>query len=266
MVNVTQRDLRSAGFYHRINVTAPDVLLIDPATALTLTTVTTGGHITPDLYTVAYVAGIETMGVTNRSNLTDITVPVGTSTNLVSLAVPQLVGATHYELFFSTDANPLWIGVITETQRAAGALIGTYGVATSPSALAAPGEVTFDCIGTGMSIADPIFDWSNAFIIPIPDAVINCVGKSRADIYVQFEVDDLREKPYFIAVPFYKTQNTDNKFYCGPAIPVASPEMVGGSTTRQLGTFDISACTELIVTIGGISGHGAFANLWVELV
>jgi hypothetical protein len=117
-----------------------------------------------------------------------------------------------------------------------------------------------------MSIAHPIFDWSNAFVLPTPTNIIICTGKTRADIYVQFEVDDLREEPYFIAVPFYKTQAPDSKFYCGPAIPVASPDMVGGSVVRQLGTFDVSACSELLVTIGGISGYNAYADLWVELV
>ena len=271
MVNVTQKYIRSGGFAHRVNITAPDVLLIDPAVALTLTTNTTGGSLVAQPYTVAYVGRIDTMGVTNRSASTEITMPPGPATNTITLTLPQLTGCTHYELFCSdqTTSHPLspyWVGAITEAQRAAGAFIGTYGVVTSPSVLAPAGAVTFGCNGTGLSIADPIFDWSNAFVLPTPTARINCVGKTRADMYVQFEVDDLRQKPDLIAVPFYKTQANDSTFYGGPAVTVASSEMVGGALVQRVCTFDVSACVELLITVGRISGHNAYVNLWVELV
>jgi hypothetical protein len=268
MVNVTQKDLRSSGFFHRINVTSPDVVLIDPAVPITITSGATGGSLEGnETYFAAYVGGIAGMGVTNISQIDSIAIgTLATPTGTVTIDVPQLTNVDGYTIFFSKNANPHWVALVSEADRAAGAFIGTYGVVTSPSALAGPGQVTIGCLGTGLSCADPIFVWSNAFVLPTPDARILCAGKTRADVYVQFDVTDLREKPYFIAVPFYKTELADDKFYCGPAIPVASPEMVGGSVVRQLGTFDVSACAELLVTVGGIQGNGAWASMWVELV
>jgi hypothetical protein len=267
MVNVTQRDIRSVGFMHRSNVTSPDVILIDPNAAIVTSTATTGGYLTGNLsYYIAYTAGIAGMGVSNRSIIQEKIVPAGTNTNIITINIPQVTNAHHYQLFFSTDTSPLWVGFVNETQRAAGAFIGAYGVTTSPSVLAAPGQVAFGVVGTGLTISDPVFDWSNAFILPTPLTPIICTGKTRADVYVKFTVTDARTKPYFIAVPFYKTEAPDSFFYAGPAVAVSSPDMVGGSVVRQLGTFDVSACQELLITIGGISGQNARADLWVELV
>lgn len=270
MVNVTQRDVRSTGFMHRANVTDPDVILITPTIPIVIETQAVYGQLTPGAYNMGYVARIKGMGVTNRSSVNVITVPIGSLTNTVSMVIPQKVGATHYEAFFSPYVNsgdlPLWICSITEEQRVNGAFVTAPGVVSSPSIYAAPGRLVFNCIGTGISIGSSIFDWSNAFILPTPDNIIDCVGKTRADLYVLFELDDLRENPYFLAVPFYKTQAPDSKFYSGPTLEVNNYDMVGEAVVNECSSFDVSSCEELLIAVGGLQGKGATVDIWVELV
>ncbi len=57
-----------------------------------------------------------------------------TEDKTVDLTIPQVVGAEYYDIFFSVDANPLWVARITEAQRAAGCrvtAVGTVGATTA---------------------------------------------------------------------------------------------------------------------------------------
>jgi hypothetical protein len=118
--------VRSALIAHRVDVTAPDKLLT-PANAAGAD-VTTGGVLAASTAYKANVAASNAWGTTVSAVTQTInTAADGNPTHMIKLTLVQVVDADCYDIFMSTDANPLWVARITESERALGGQINVVG-------------------------------------------------------------------------------------------------------------------------------------------
>ena len=111
---------------HRNAITSADKL-VSPV-SLVLADVATQGVLEHTTKHYANVAAHNRFGNTPPATKVDITTAAdGNNTHGVRLTVPQVVGADGYDLFMSKDAQPKWVGRITESQRLTGGRIFNMG-------------------------------------------------------------------------------------------------------------------------------------------
>lgn len=132
---------QSAALNYRTAITAADV--VAPPGTVTCT-LQAGGGATAGVYNIKVVAGNALGRTTATTGNTAVTTA---STNLtVRAAFAQVTGATYYDIYCSIDADPKWVGRITEAQRASGILITAVGIT---GAGGAAGAVDVQVPGTG---------------------------------------------------------------------------------------------------------------------
>lgn len=149
---------------YRSAVVAADVLAAPTTSA---PSAVAGGSL-PDGTYHTRVVGINAYGRTVGS--TDRTVATSGSNNTVRMPITQLTGATAYDIYCSTDASPLWVGRITEAQRATGikiTAVGTTGAGGTANA------VDVEVAGTGLAVGTTAAV-STAYSVPA--SPVNCVG------------------------------------------------------------------------------------------
>lgn len=127
---------------YRTGVTSVDVI---SATGALTTGIHSGGGLADDTYKSKVVAG-NTFGRTTATAGTDRATSV--ANNSVKIAFVAVTGATYFDIYLSVDADPKWVGRITEAQRAAGCVITAVGTVTLTGGEA--GSVIVNVVGTGL--------------------------------------------------------------------------------------------------------------------
>lgn len=182
---------------YRTAVVAADVMAV-PGT-VTCTKLTGVGSLTAGVYNIKVVA-INAFG---RTTATAGNVAVTTeTTNLgVRAAFAQVTGATHYDIYCSTDSDPKFTGRITEAQRASGIIISTHNVT---SAGGAAGAVDIYPVGTGLQAATTAAQ-NAAYVIPA--SPVNCAGYSFVDFDLTYSRTGDDAAPSLTVAPaFYNSR------------------------------------------------------------
>jgi hypothetical protein len=127
---------------YRAAVIAADVIA---APAAVTTSKQAGGSVTAGVHKIKVVA-VTPYGRTTATAGANVTTE---TTNLtVRAAFAQVTTATAYDIYCSTDADPLWVGRVTEAQRASGIKITAVGI-TGAGGVA--GAVDIEAVGTGQA-------------------------------------------------------------------------------------------------------------------
>lgn len=257
--------VRSVGVLHRSAVVATDKCVV-PTLATKSTAATGGTLVNSTTYYVAVAPGTG-FGSAGASNvLSQATGADNPQTHSITLTIPQVVGAEHYDIFASVDAAPKWIARITEAQRAAGdCQIQTYATVTTGGGNAA-GTILIGTVGTGIQTTNAVFAANNAYVVPTPTAAIVCEGKSYVDLFIELTVTDLRSAPTLALMPLFKSGSTDSAYYCGSSITVPIMNGAIGQSKKMMYRLDILDITDLIIAVGTISGQGASLDIWAEAV
>jgi hypothetical protein len=111
----------------------------------------------------AAVAAANVYGVTAASNIVTNSPSLNKTADLT---VPQVAGATHYDIFYSTDAAPLWLARVTETQRASGCAITGVGTVTTTNGSGwtkVADKVNIRLVGTGVATTAAPFAVNTAY-------------------------------------------------------------------------------------------------------
>jgi hypothetical protein len=257
-LQVSAASKRNAGVLHRSAITSFDKCAV-PA-APTLAAVTEAGSTLPNsALNVAVAAFITGYGSTGAGPTTAITPSLNQA---VRTTIAQIAGATHYDVFISTVAAPLWVGRITEAQRAAGGfIISTVGTVTAGGGAAA-GQVDLGIVGTGLASNVAPFTVNNAYNVAAITQIV-CTGYTVAYLYAQLTVTDLRSLPVLQLIPFFVNQ-IDTNLYQGATLALGTFSSTG-QALRQVFAITLNGSTGLAIAIDSIAGQGAAASIWVEL-
>ena len=249
---------RNAGVLHRSAITAADKLLTPTVGAASA--VTEAGSTLPASAQNYTVSAGNRWGVTVPAATQNIT---PAANQAVRIPITQVAGADYYDIFLS--ASPaLWVGRITEAQRASGGfIISTVGNVTAGGGAGA-GAVDIGIQGTGVAWNANPFLANNAYT-PALVTPVNCAGYSRAHILVKLTVTDLRSLPTLNIVSFLANQVSGGDWQPG-ALKAIAPLSAAGLPLETDFELDVDGSTNLAVLIDTITGQGAQASIWVELV
>ena len=178
---------------YRSAITAADV--IAPSGTVTCTKLTGVGAMTGGTYYIKVVAMNAYGRTTSVAGNTTVTTE---TTNLgVRAAFAAVTGATHYDIYATTAADPLWVGRVTEVQRASGIIIPTVG---NTQAGGTAGAVDIYAIGTGL--ASSVNSTVNfAYKMPA-DVPIVCTGYQYCDFYADYSRTGDAVSPALTIMPF----------------------------------------------------------------
>lgn len=261
---VTSRD---GGVLHRDGITGADKL----AAATSLTTgvdVGTGGSLAfATTFNITAVPG-NRWGPAGPAPavLAIATANDAANTHCVRGALAQVADADYYDIFMTTAAAPLWVGRITEAQRAAaGCRITALGVVDNAGAGAA-GTVQVHVLGTGLASNVNPFILNNAYR---PDnsgiVAVNCAGYTKAYILSKLAVTDLRSLPTLKIVPFLANQVSSGDWAQAQLQTQSLLTAVGESLIQNF-VVTVEGSTGLKVLVDTISAQGgSAASVWVEL-
>jgi hypothetical protein len=179
----------------------------------------------------------------------------------VDVSIAQVVGATYYDIFFSTDAAPLWVGRVTEAQRLSGIAITAVG---TTAAGGSANKVNVRLVGTGAASTATVFTVNNAYIVPTPLA---CAGRKTAIISVQYSVTDLRgATPACTLIPLLsKNDETPTVWYDGTPTTMA-PGSASNKPMYVQYTVDVNGATNMAILVDAIAGTGAAVTVYVEFI
>lgn len=178
----------------------------------------------------------------------------------VDVTIPQSVGATYYDVFFSIDAAPKWVGRVTEAQRAAGAAITAVGTV---GAGGAAGVVNVRLVGTGLQTTNAIFAANNAYTpatvaAALGTTAVPCAGFPKVYVDIELTVTHLGlVAPALTIIPFIKT---GTKWYAGEA-KALTLLTTAGNPLLQSYSVDVGGADQCVVLVGNIAGTGASAAI-----
>jgi hypothetical protein len=177
----------------------------------------------------------------------------------------QVPGADGYSVFCTSSSTaPLWVGRITEAQRASGYVItgvGTY------AAGGTAGAVDIQALGTGLAANVAPYTANNAYTVEAVAAAANgtvvCTGKARIHLYVSIAVTDLRSLPTLTILPFSLCQ-ADGFYNAGTAWTPSYLTTV--AQPLRLDTWmDVDGGTYCFL-VDAISGQGTAVTITAEVM
>jgi hypothetical protein len=249
--------VRNAGVLHRSAVAAVDKLLTP--------TVGAASAITEDGSTLANSAMNYTVAAFNRwGNTVPAALQAITPTlnQAVRIPITQVAGADGYDIFLSTGAAPLWVGRISEAQRATGGfIISAVGVVSAGAS--AVNTIDIGIQGTGLAWNVNPFLINNAYT-PAAPTLVNCAGYARAHIMLKMAVTDLRSLPTLSVIPFFANQVSATDWHAGALKSVPLLTAVGQPLETDF-EIDIDGATGFVLLGDAITGQGAAWSAWVEL-
>jgi hypothetical protein len=195
---------------------------------------------------------------------TQATAASGFNTHSIRLTIPIRAGAEWYDIFLSTAAAPLWVGRITEAQRAAGdfeiTAVGTVAAGGGNPA----GTIDVNVVGTGVASNTICFSGNTALTPAAAGiATIVCTGRSLAHIMALVAVTDLRSQLFVALTPWLLGQ--DGVWYQTERLNI--PLLTGlGNGLFQDFYLRVDGAAGLRVLVDTISGQGTTVTVAVELV
>jgi len=240
---------------YRTALTAADVVAV-PGTVTC--TKQAGGGLTANTYYVKVIAGNAMGRTTPKAG--NATVTTETTNLTMRAAFAQVVGATFYDIYCSTASNPLWVGRITEAQRASG--IKLTAVATTGAGGTA-GAVDIEAVGTG-NAADTSGAESTAYVLP--SATIDCLYYKYADFEVLMSTTGDAAALAATFMPFFY-DDIQKQWYAGTAVVVT----LGGVTTAlgplaQKFRVEVDGCRKMCLVLEKLTGTGASLGIRAVLV
>lgn len=231
---------------YRTAIAAADVMAV-PGT-VTCTKINGVGALTAGVYYVKVVA-VNAHGRTTAKN-GDATVTTETTNLCVKAAFAQVTGATHYDIYCSTAADPLFTGRITEAQRASGIVIDTHNHTAAGGAV---DSVYIYPVGTGLA-AGTTAAVNNAYVIPASPVV--CTGYTYCDFLVTCARTGDDVAPALTVAPFLY-DSRDATYYQGQAYV----HLFGGTAGVYNGMkfvvrVDVRGCSAVALLIQAIAGTG----------
>jgi hypothetical protein len=165
-----------------------------------------GGLTTATLYKSKVVGG-NAYGRTTATAGTDRT---ASSPNLtLRILFAAVTGITFFDIYVSIDADPKWVGRITEAQRASGIKITAVGVT---GAGGTPGGVDVEVPGTGLQSLVSAAE-NTAYAIPAT-IVVPAWQKEYVDFDLTLSRTGDAVAPSLTVVPFFKN-SLDGTYYLG---------------------------------------------------
>jgi len=234
---------------YRTTLTSADVIAV-PGTVTC--TKLAGGAATAGTYTTFVVAGNLYGRTTAKQG--DVTVVTETTNLTVRAAWAAVTGATFYDLFCSTaGAAALWVGRITEAQRAAGGTLTAVNTYSAAGGIA--GAIDIEVPGTGLAVNAGQVAVNTAYSIPA--AVVDC----RDSQYVDFDIAMTRTGEAvalaLTIVPFFYNTRAA-AYYAGAPISLT----IGGTSgsyyaNQQRLRIECRGNSALALLIAAITGTGA---------
>lgn len=231
---------------YRSGVIAADVI----STPGTVTcTKQAGGSCTAGTYYVKVVAGNGYGRTTATTGNTTVTTE---TTNLtVRAAFAQVTGATFYDIYCSTDADPKWVGRITEAQRASGILITAVGVT---GAGGTAGAVDVQVPGTGLQAATTAAQ-NTAYSIPA--SPVDCSGYTHLDFDITASRTGDAVALALTVIPFFYNSRT-TAYSQGQAVTLAFGGTAGAyNSNRQRLRVECRGNSAVALVVASIAGTGA---------
>lgn len=254
-LKVARRYIPAAGAVYRSAVTAADVLA-PPGTVTT--SKQAGGGATAGVYNVKVVAVIT--GATNGAGRTTATAGSGTvtteTTNLtVRAAFAQVVGATHYDIYCSTDTDPKWVGRITEAQRVSGIKLTAV---NTTGAGGTAGAVDVEVPGTGLQAA-LVAAVNTAYVIPANP--IDCTGFECCDLDLGFARTGDAVELSAILIPFLRNSDDSAYYACQEFYPSFGGRAGVYGSVRQSLRVDVRGRSALALVFAQLAGTGVSADV-----
>lgn len=249
-------DFNRSGGSYRSAVNAADVMA---APGTVTCTKQAGGSCAANTYNVKVVA----LNAYGRTTATAGNVAVTTeTTNLtVRAAFAAVTGATHYDIYVSTDADPKWVGRITEAQRASGIKLTAVGVT---GAGGTAGAVDVEVTGTGLQAATTAAV-NTAYVMPSGVTAIDTTGHAFVDFDLSVSRTGDAVAPALSVIPFFQDPD-DSLYYAGDEYTLT----FGGTSGIRLPNKQRlrvetrgAAAVHLLVT--SIAGTGAAVDIRYSL-
>jgi len=235
---------------HRTNITAADVMAV-PGTVTC--TKQAGGACADGEYKVKVVA----VNAHGRTTATagNATVTTETTNLTVRAAFAQVVGATHYDVYCSTDVDPKWVGRITEAERASGIKITAVGV-TGEGGTA--GAVDVEVVGTGLA-AGTTAAVNTAWVIPA--SPVDCSGYTYIDFDITASCTGDAVAPALSVAPFF-VNSRDSTYYQGTETVMTFGGTTGEYDSRkQRLRVECRGCSGVALLVRTIAGTGMSVNI-----
>lgn len=263
VVGAVTCSVRGTTTTHRSAITAADKLA-----APTLTTLADNDDVVGVMAAAAHYAAVAPGNVYGTAGPSNIVNNTPTENKTADLTVPQVTGATYYDVFYSTDAAPLWVARITEAQRASGCAITAVGTVTTTDGdgwTKAAGKVNIRLVGTGVATTAAPFAANTAYY-PTKSGIstLPCAGYQTAIVSASLALTDMRSAPTLKLMPFVsKKDATPTVWYAGTLQDLAP--CTAGKCLYQTFTVDVRDATDMCILVDTISGQGATVTVSVEL-
>jgi len=243
---------------YRAGIIGPDVLAA-PGT-ITVSDINAVGVFAATTHYVKAVA-VNAYGRTTPSAAASISI---TLNHQIKAAFAAVVGATHYDIYCSVDADPKWVGRITEAQRASGILIDSVGHVTAGGAA---GSVYITLVGTGLQAATTA---AVNVAYAIPTETVDCspevtTGYEEVHGYCDFDlsltITGDAQSPALVVVPFFYNSLTST-YHAGTPIPLT----FGGTAAtygalRQRISVQVKGNNAVALLVESIAGTGASLDI-----
>jgi hypothetical protein len=239
---------------YRSALVAADVVAV-PGT-VTCTKINSVGALTADTYYVAVVA-VNAYGRTT-AKMGNTTVTTETTNLCIKAAFAQVTGATHYDIYCSTAANPLWAGRITEAQRASGILIDAVG---STATGGAANSVYIYPVGTGLA-ANTTAAVNTAYV---PSTAIDCTGYNYIAFFVTVTRTGDAVAPALVLTPFFANSRTST-YAAGTPQTLTFGGASGVYTPMvQRINLEVRGCSGVSLVVQSVSGTGTSVSIDYQL-
>lgn len=239
---------RTAPRAHRAAVVAADVMAIPGA----LTTSVVAGGALPDATYKSKVVAVNAYGRTTSRAGTDRA--TSGANNSVRIAFAAVVGATHYDIYLSTDADPKFVCRVTEAQRASGILITAL---NTTSAGGSANSVDVRAAGTGQA-SDTTAAVNTAYVIPTG---ISAQGYQYADFDVAMTMTGDVASPACVLVPYFYNQRLA-VWYAGDPQTISFGGAAGAyKPLKQRVRVETRGASQVALVVQSISGTGAELNI-----
>ena len=236
---------------YRTAVTAADVLAA--VGTVTCTKINSVGALTAGTYYVKVVAvNAHGRGVGKAGDTTVTT----ESTNLcIKAAFAAVTGATHYDIYCTTAADPLWVGRITEAQRASGIIIDAVGSTTAGGAV---DSVYIYAIGTGLA-SGATAAVNTAYVVPASPVV--ATGKKYVDFGIYASTTGDAATPVLIVVPaIYNSRTTLYEMCENESVIIGGAAGLYGSKIQRI-RVETRGEEAVALLVQSIAGTGMSVNM-----
>jgi hypothetical protein len=236
---------------YRSAVVAADVL---GALGTVTCTKQAGGAATAGTYTVFVVPGNRYgWGLAKQG---DTTVTTETTNLTVRVAWAAMTGYDRFRIFCSTaGAGALFVGQVTETQRAAGGVIATVNVVTAGGI---PGAMDIQIPGTGLAVNGGQYAQNTAYL---PESLTPITPGTAENVRIHVDASRTGDivAASLVLIPFYA--GASGHYYAGDPVPVSFGGVANAYESTQSG-FDVPARGQpFVIVAGGLAGTGLSVNL-----